>query len=58
MLLWANNFRAVFWVAIIPAVLSVLLLIFGVHEPERAEYGQRTNPLCGENLRRLPRPYW
>jgi MFS family permease len=58
MLLWANNFRAVFWVAIIPGLLSVLLLIFGVHEPEHATDGQRTNPLRGENLRRLPKPYW
>ena len=33
MLLWANDFRAVFWVAVIPAVLAVLLL-FGVREPE------------------------
>jgi MFS family permease len=58
MLLWANDFRAVFWVAIIPGLLSVLLLIFGVHEPQHAAEGQRTNPLRGENLRRLPRPYW
>ncbi|MGA7949230.1 MAG: MFS transporter [Thiobacillaceae bacterium] len=58
MLLWANDFRAVFWVAIIPGMLSVGLLIFGVHEPEHATDGQRTNPLRSENLRRLPKPYW
>ncbi|MGA9993726.1 MAG: MFS transporter, partial [Thiobacillaceae bacterium] len=58
MLLWANNFRAVFWVAIIPGLLSVLLLIFGVHEPEHVTDGRRSNPLRSENLRRLPRPYW
>ena len=33
MLAWANDFRAVFAVAIIPAVLSVGLLFFGVKEP-------------------------
>jgi MFS family permease len=32
MVLWAGDFRAVFWFAVIPAVLAVLLLIFGVHE--------------------------
>ena len=58
MLLWANDFRAIFWVAIIPGLLSVLLLIFGVHEPEHVEPGPRTNPLSAQNLRRLPSPYW
>ncbi len=58
MLLWANNFRAVFWVAIIPGLLAVLLLIFGVHEPEHATDGMRSNPLRSENLRRLPKAYW
>lgn len=39
MLAWANDFRAVFAVAVIPAVLSVGLLFFGVKEPvvHRAE---------------------
>jgi MFS family permease len=32
MLAWAGDFRTVFWFAVIPAVLSVLILIFGVHE--------------------------
>ena len=35
MLLWANDFRAVFWVATVPAFLAVALLFFGVQEPER-----------------------
>lgn len=58
MLLWANDFRAVFWVAVIPAVLSVALLLLGVHEPERASRAARINPIRRENLRRLPSPYW
>src|SRR5690242_12275556 len=33
MLLWANDFRAVFWVAIIPGALAVALLYLGVDEP-------------------------
>ena len=36
MLLWANDFRAVFWVAVIPALLAVALLVVGVREPPRA----------------------
>ncbi len=58
MLLWANDFRAVFWVAVIPAVLSVALLLFGVQEPERKALGPRVNPIRRENLRRLPGAYW
>jgi MFS family permease len=58
MLWWANDFRSVFWVAVIPGVLSVCLLLFGVQEPERKSEGTRFNPIRRENLRRLPRSYW
>ena len=58
MLLWANDFRAVFWVAVIPAFLSVALLFFGVQEPERHREGKRVNPITRKNLRRLPAAYW
>ncbi|MCX7163310.1 MAG: MFS transporter [Rhodocyclales bacterium] len=58
MLLWANDFRAVFWVAVIPAFLAVALLVFGVQEPERKAEGRRINPIRRENLRRLPAAYW
>jgi MFS family permease len=33
MLLWANDYRAVFWAACVPAALAVLLLWRGVEEP-------------------------
>ena len=58
MLLWANDFRAVFWVAIIPAFLAVGLLIFGVREPERQAGAARTNPISKQNLKRLSAAYW
>lgn len=58
MLLWANDFQAVFWVAVIPAFLCVLLLVLGVHEPERPAGTPRTNPIRRENLRRLTPAYW
>ena len=32
MFIWANDFHAIFWVAVIPAVLSILLLGFGLQE--------------------------
>ncbi len=58
MLLWADDFRAVFWVAAIPAFLAVALLFFGVQEPERHSTGRRVNPIRREALRRLPSAYW
>ena len=58
MLLWANDFRAVFWVAVVPAFLAVALLIFGVKEPERNVHSQPVNPIQRKNLKRLSRAYW
>ncbi len=58
MLLWANDFRAVFWVAVIPGILAVALLLFGVHEPERTADAPRLNPVTRANLKRLGAPYW
>ncbi|MEW5889886.1 MAG: MFS transporter [Pseudomonadota bacterium] len=58
MLLWANDFRAVFWVAVIPGLLAVALLVFGVREPERHVGEKRSNPIRRENLKRLNGAYW
>src|SRR3954463_9969960 len=32
MLLWADNFRRVFWVAVIPGLVAVAILVFGIKE--------------------------
>ncbi len=58
MLLWADDFRAVFWVAVVPGLLAVALLLFGIREPERPAGGKRTNPIRRDNLRRLGNAYW
>ncbi|MDR3418417.1 MAG: MFS transporter [Nevskia sp.] len=58
MLLWHNDFRAVFGVAVIPAFLCVLLLLLGIREPEVAAPQRRANPLRLRSLDRLPRDYW
>ena len=58
MLLWANDFRAVFWVAVIPGALAVALLVFGVREPEREAAARPINPIRRESLRKLSRAYW
>ena len=58
MLLWANNFQAVFWVAVIPGALAVALLALGVKEPPRQAGAVRQNPIRRDNLARLPAAYW
>jgi MFS family permease len=58
MLLWANDFRAVFWVATIPGLLAVALLLIGIREPEATEAKPRSNPIARANLRRLGSAYW
>ncbi len=58
MLLWANDFRAVFWVAVIPGILSVTLLLFGIREPERSKSEKRINPIHRANLKHLNKSYW
>ena len=61
MLLWANDFRAIFWVAMVPGFMAVALLLFGVQEPERVRMpseAPRVNPISQANLRRLSAAYW
>jgi MFS family permease len=58
MLLWANDFRKVFWVAVIPGLMAVALLFFGLREPEHRQEERRTNPIQRQNLRRLSSQYW
>lgn len=59
MLLWANDFRAVFWVAVVPGLLAVALLIFGVREPSRmATSEKRPFPISRAALSQLPAAYW
>lgn len=57
MLLWANDFRAVFAVAVVPAVIAVALLVLGVREPAAAAQHARVNPITRANLRRLGPAY-
>lgn len=58
MLLWANDFRAVFWVAVVPGMLAVALLALGVSEPEPTTAPRGSNPIQRANLVRLSPAYW
>ena len=58
MVLWANDFRAVFWVAVIPAVLCVALLIFGVQEPEMNRARAPFRFSLWAHRKALQAPFW
>src|SRR3954471_25033167 len=58
MALLANDIRAVFWIAVIPAAAAVLLVLFGVQEPEAAPDAPARKPLRLAELKRLDRAYW
>lgn len=54
-----DNFRLVFWVAVVPAVACVLLIAFGVEEPEATRpAAQPRFPISQENLSRLSSRFW
>lgn len=55
----AHSFRFIFGVALIPGILAVACLAFGVREPERPYHAlKRPNPLNWEALRSLGGSYW
>lgn len=61
LLMWltADNFQAVFWVAVIPAALCVIVLVLGVKEPERPPGLRKVKaPLSLAEMKRLGSAYW
>jgi len=60
MVLLASDIRAVFWVAVIPAVLAVVVLWFGVREPKHGEDGHvlTKTPIQMSAVKRLSKAYW
>lgn len=59
MLLTANSFTAVFWIAVLPAFIAFALIVFGVQEPtSRSVKKEPKSPLSRAELARLGRDYW
>ena len=59
MALLANDIRAVFWVATIPAFVAVAILIFGVKEPESGPAaGRIRSPIRLAEVLRVDAAYW
>ena len=56
---FANNFRHVFWIAVIPAFVSVAIIVLFVREPERPAHGRKLKaPFARTELARLNMTYW
>ena len=60
MLATGDDIRAVFWVAVLPAIAAVALVVFFVREPPDVprHAGPRRVPLHRAEMARLPRAYW
>jgi MFS family permease len=59
MALYANDFRAVFWWALVPAALAVLLIVVGVREPDDTRASAKHGwPIHSQQLKRLSRAFW
>jgi MFS family permease len=59
MLYWAGDFKIVFWYAVIPAFIAVMLLAFGVQEPGRGASGRKpAAPIQWKTLAELSSGYW
>ena len=59
MALFANDMRAVFWVAAVPGVFAVLLVLFGVEDsPQETAPSAVRAPLRIRDLRSFNRGYW
>ena len=58
MLLTGNRFRTVFWLAFIPGVMAVLILLFWVREPVTSSPQRFKFPFNRQNLAFLDRRYW
>ncbi len=53
-----QNFRLVFWLALVPGILAVALLALSVREPNSSVNRMQNNPLRWNTLRSLGRNYW
>lgn len=58
MIILANDIRAIFWIATIPAALAVLVIIIAVRDVDAPATTKVRGPLKLADLRGLSRPYW
>jgi MFS family permease len=58
MVAFANDIRAVFWVALVPALLCVACAMVGVEDAPKPAQGAKPPPIRAHEVRALGRPFW
>jgi MFS family permease len=60
LLMWAtaDNFKIVFWIAVLPAFVSFGLIVFAVRDPPPSQVARMRSPLRRRELARLGTDYW
>jgi len=59
MLYLFNDYRLVFWIAVIPAFISVAFIIFGIKEPKFKKLKEKKEfPIKKKELIKLRKPFW
>ena len=55
----ANDIRQVLWIAVLPALITVLLIVFGIEDPKNESSGNRFHwPIRRDALRKFSGEYW
>jgi MFS family permease len=57
MALWSDDIRRVFWVAVIPAMISLGIMVFAVREPAVEHRAERA-PFRLADIAHMPRLFW
>jgi MFS family permease len=55
---WFSDIGTIFWIAVLPGLLAVLLLIWGVREPKQANATQVRKPFVFSKFKVLSAGYW
>ena len=58
MFAFANDIRSVFWVALVPAIIAVLLVIFGLEDRRTDMTARPRMPVRKADIRQFSRPFW
>lgn len=54
----SNDYRLVFWIALVPGIVTIGLLTFGIQEPNRNETKSGRLPLSWQSFRGLGSGFW
>ncbi len=60
LMIWTfNDYRTVFWVAAVPALIVMLIIVFAIHEPARVKTAEKKPfPLKASQLKLLSPLFW